>query len=161
MLSLQYSERFWRKYRSGPVWDTASTLALYVCRTALVGLDCAHQAMALAVPECACYAVCELWSRVDNQSIQTTLVRGQTVHATRYVTPERCGSHVWDRVQSMCRFYFAYCEAAFHTRYIHDYQLVWQKQSHMPEAGLASPPPAAGRPVAPTDPVIQVLPELE
>ena len=32
-----------------------------------------------------------------------------------------------------CRFYFAYCEAAFGARYIHDFQITWTKSPDMAE----------------------------
>ena len=38
--------------------------------------------------------------------------------------------------QLACRFYFAYCEAAFDAKYIHNYQITWKKD------GLVQAPPA-------------------
>lgn len=31
----------------------------------------------------------------------------------------------------LCRFYFAYCEAAFDAKYIHNFQITWQKTSQV------------------------------
>ena len=42
-----------------------------------------------------------------------------------------------------CRFYFAYCEAAFDAKYIHDFQMTWLKsaaEDHSPQMGSSSSP---------------------
>eukprot|EP00873_Tetraselmis_striata_P000460 jgi/Tetstr1/420724/TSEL_011807.t1 len=53
------------------------------------------------------------------------------------------------------RFYFAYCEAAFDARYIHDFHITWVKDVAMvaPSAGPAAAPAAS----ASSDPCTQVL----
>ena len=67
--------------------------------------------------------------------------------------------------QLPCRFYFAYCEAAFDAKYIHNYQITWKKDGlvQTPPAGQAS---SSGHSVTsmlvhgdrtrPADPVTQV-----
>ena len=65
-----------------------------------------------------------------------------------------------------CRFYFAYCEAAFDARYIHNFQITWVKSAEAAPAPLLGPPPsasavrasggkAAAHASAPTDSVTQ------
>lgn len=68
------------------------------------------------------------------------------------------------------RFYFAYCEAAFDARYIHDLQVVWVKGDAPPAAapaggagGKGAPPTllqllAAHHPPRAADPLTQVGP---
>ena len=46
-----------------------------------------------------------------------------------------------------CRFYFAYCEAAFDARYIHNFQITWAMSA------AAAPAPLLGAPRAGTGPV--------
>lgn len=59
-----------------------------------------------------------------------------------------------------CRFYFAYCEAAFDARYIHDFQVTWRKAADgEATASEAAPSSAAAALQAvqhPSDPVTQV-----
>ena len=64
----------------------------------------------------------------------------------------------------MCRFYFAYCEAAFDERYIHTFQVLWVKGAE-PRSGVGAPAGAtlaeavaepSRRPSSP-DPMTQVL----
>ena len=69
----------------------------------------------------------------------------------------------------MCRFYFAYCEAAFDAKYIHNFQILWEKSAdpqngHSPLAPtnseeLSKPLGALISPIqaAPSDPITQVL----
>ena len=40
----------------------------------------------------------------------------------------------------LCRFYFAYCEAAFDARYIHNYQMLWVKDPSAARPVAAAPP---------------------
>jgi hypothetical protein len=63
-----------------------------------------------------------------------------------------------------CRFYFAYCEAAFDERYIHTFQVLWVKGAE-PRNSMAAPAGAtlaeavaepSRRPSSP-DPMTQVL----
>ena len=75
----------------------------------------------------------------------------------------------WDL---LCRFYFAYCEAAFDARYIHNFQILWQKaaEPQMAPSPLApSSSEALSKPLgtliapmqsAPSDPVMQVRPQV-
>ena len=64
----------------------------------------------------------------------------------------------------MCRFYFAYCEAAFDERYIHTFQVLWVKGAE-PRSGMGAPAGAtlaeavaepSRRPSSP-DPMTQVF----
>ena len=70
-------------------------------------------------------------------------------------------------IRAARRFYFAYCEAAFDARYIHNFQIVWAK-SVVAAPDLTVLPSSSGelsKPVmvhqsaeaAPTDTVMQVL----
>jgi hypothetical protein len=65
---------------------------------------------------------------------------------------------------AVCRFYFAYCEAAFDERYIHTFQVLWVKGAE-PRNSMAAPAGAtlaeavaepSRRPSSP-DPMTQVL----
>ena len=65
---------------------------------------------------------------------------------------------------ALCRFYFAYCEAAFDERYIHTFQVLWVKGAE-PRNSMAAPAGAtlaeavaepSRRPSSP-DPMTQVL----
>ena len=67
-----------------------------------------------------------------------------------------------------CRFYFAYCEAAFDAKYIHNFQILWQKSAEPRELPTALTPRSSEElckplgnlmtPVqsAPSDPTTQV-----
>ena len=55
-----------------------------------------------------------------------------------------------------CRFYFAYCEAAFDARYIRNYQIVWRKTAEPATAVLAAINADLAAPPAPADPMTQV-----
>jgi hypothetical protein len=58
-----------------------------------------------------------------------------------HITAELGYSETWWRKYD---FYFAYCEAAFDMRYIHDYHVTWHKsQAAEPTGSLASAQPAA------------------
>ena len=61
----------------------------------------------------------------------------------------------------ICRFYFAYCEAAFDAKYIHNFQVTWKKTGEttpLASANIESdgetPPSLLSR--EPADPVTQV-----
>ena len=68
----------------------------------------------------------------------------------------------------LCRFYFAYCEAAFDAKYIHNFQILWEKSAEPPTAPLhlahstseelSKPLGALITPMqaAPSDPITQV-----
>ena len=82
-------------------------------------------------------------------------------HSTAAITPMRPCSSPFGR-----RFYFAYCEAAFDARYIHNFQITWVKSAEAAPAPLLCPPPsasavrvyggkAAAHAPAPTDSVTQ------
>lgn len=63
-----------------------------------------------------------------------------------HITAELGYSDTWWRKYD---FYFAYCEAAFDIRYIHDYHVTWRKGEHAEPAGLAAhAQPAAGAAVS-------------
>ena len=75
----------------------------------------------------------------------------------------RCSSHTLE----LCRFYFAYCEAAFDARYIHNFQILWQKSAEPQELPSALTPSRSEelcKPLplitpmqsAPSDPITQV-----
>ena len=59
----------------------------------------------------------------------------------------------------LCRFYFAYCEAAFDAHYIHDFQITWTKAEQHAHAESRADDSAAGLlspSRSPPDPVTQV-----
>ena len=68
----------------------------------------------------------------------------------------------------LCSFYFAYCEAAFDAKYIHNFQILWEKSAepqtmppylaHSPSEELFKPTGALLTPIqaAPSDPITQV-----
>ncbi|KAK9804082.1 hypothetical protein WJX73_004574 [Symbiochloris irregularis] len=71
-----------------------------------------------------------------------------------------------DRFWRKFRFYFAYCEAAFDARYIHNFQISWEKAADVGTAGAGrvessvDASASSGLPLSakdPTDPVTQVL----
>lgn len=61
------------------------------------------------------------------------------------------------------RFYFAYCEAAFDAKYIHNYQIRWAKaldhtgagDSLQPSSSQELPKPTQAKATVPADPVTQ------
>jgi hypothetical protein len=58
-----------------------------------------------------------------------------------------------------CRFYFAYCEAAFDARYIHNYQILWVKEAPPAQPAGAAPPAVAAdasKRIISSNPVTQV-----
>ncbi len=68
----------------------------------------------------------------------------------------------------LCRFYFAYCEAAFDAKYIHNFQILWQKSAE-PQKVLSALTPSSSEELskplgtlinpiqsAPSDPITQV-----
>ena len=60
-----------------------------------------------------------------------------------------------------CRFYFAYCEAAFDARYIHNFQIVWAKSAQpdiQPSASQDLPKAVLGGTAAAADPFTQACP---
>ena len=54
-----------------------------------------------------------------------------------------------------CRFYFAYCEAAFDARYLHNFQILWEKSSE-PDAAATS-----HAPMSPSEMHKQAVPPLQ
>lgn len=57
-----------------------------------------------------------------------------------------------------CRFYFAYCEAAFDASYIHNFQMVWVKSAQPalePASSQDLPKALLGGSAAPADPFMQ------
>ena len=55
------------------------------------------------------------------------------------------------------RFYFAYCEAAFDAKYIHDYHILWVKDAAATTALASQPlPSSAALTSSPTQPITQV-----
>ena len=54
-----------------------------------------------------------------------------------------------------CRFYFAYCEAAFDARYLHNFQILWEKSSE-PDAAATS-----RAPMGPSELPKQAVPPLQ
>jgi hypothetical protein len=68
------------------------------------------------------------------------------------------------------RFYFAYCEAAFDAKYIHNFQILWSKASAAPALGSDLGERSSGQellkaavtPAAPpADPVTQVTSRIQ
>ena len=55
----------------------------------------------------------------------------------------------------LCRFYFAYCEAAFDARYLHNFQILWEKSSE-PDAAATS-----RAPMGPSELPKQAVPPLQ
>ncbi len=59
----------------------------------------------------------------------------------------------------LCRFYFAYCEAAFDAKYIHNYHILWVKDASVPAPVVPAPlftTGNAGGAIISSNPVTQV-----
>lgn len=67
----------------------------------------------------------------------------------------RVCSTTWNSAR---RFYFAYCEAAFDAKYIHDYHILWVKDAAATTALASQPlPSSAALTSSPTQPITQVI----
>ena len=119
--ALGYSQRFWRKFRQA----CCSSQTYYV--KAADGFGCWY------------YWIDKVLIAKYIFSMQSTLAS-----ATYCAHSKVCPSLVSNLNSLVCRrFYFAYCEAAFDAKYIHDYQITWHKTTdavaNLPVTAEAAP----------------------
>ena len=139
VLRLGYSQAFWRKYRCAA--GRAAIRVRSPCsadETWLASMPGSHT----AEPS---------WRQLSiSNSIHAALLM---LFWRKQGIAGRCSADA-QRGASYCRFYFAYCEAAFDAKYLHNFQSLWEKSS---EPGAAA---TARAPMGPSELRKQALPSL-
>ena len=154
-LKLGYSLTFWRKYRREDcsIYFNIVTLRFFMFVSML--LDPILRSLPTSPMRTTCYY--GMYARHDMIIRSASLWLEDVTSSThRFSIPSRHGSRAKHEKQVGCRFYFAYCEAAFDARYIRNYQIVWRKTAEPATAVLSAINADLAAAPAPADPMTQV-----